>query len=90
MEDFLVSYTPTSTINIVTALYKRVETNKWTGDKEKEIKNFVKVLENALDIVSIDDEERLRVLHEFGTGNTLKSRVLKQIMVYSSEEVAPP
>ncbi|CAJ0755429.1 19542_t:CDS:2 [Entrophospora sp. SA101] len=86
MEAFFVSYTPISDINIATALYKRIEAGVWTYEREDEIKNFMEVLENALNIVSIDDDERLRILNDFGTGDALKTRKVEPSWVADAIE----
>jgi len=75
MESFLVEFKPISAISIFTALYKRIETDEWTYDRDAEIENFLGVVENAIKLISLDDEERLQKLYSFGDGETLEQRV---------------
>ena len=74
MENFFITYTPISTINAVTALYKRVEVGEWTNDRDKEIYNFQETLERVLKLIPITDD-RFNVLSELGTGEDLRKRV---------------
>ncbi|CAJ0753327.1 20282_t:CDS:2 [Entrophospora sp. SA101] len=71
MEAFLVSFSPVSAINIFTAFYKWVESGEWTGDCDKERENFIKTLNHSLNIIDVNDNERLERLHWFGTGDEL-------------------
>jgi len=75
MEAFLLSYEPVSAINILTALYKRIEEEEWTNNCEKETENFVASLRYVLETVPRSDNERLKILNSFGSGATLKQRV---------------
>ncbi|CAG8496389.1 8899_t:CDS:2 [Racocetra fulgida] len=75
MESFLVSFTPISAITIFTALYKRVETNEWTKDKEIELKNFREMLKTAIKRVKdAKDDKRLEKLQSFKKNKYLELR----------------
>ncbi|CAG8784431.1 4899_t:CDS:2, partial [Racocetra persica] len=86
MENFLLTYTPISTITVATALYKHAESGSWSGNREQEVQKFVKTLENVKNTIkrTPGEEERLRKLRNFGTGEGLRQRYL-----YSSEWTAP-
>ncbi|CAJ0758481.1 622_t:CDS:1, partial [Entrophospora sp. SA101] len=61
-EAFLISYTPISTITIFTALYKRVEAHEWTDNREKEVANFIEVVDKVLNTIHMDEKDRLVIL----------------------------
>ncbi|CAJ0765108.1 7305_t:CDS:1, partial [Entrophospora sp. SA101] len=65
------SFLPVSAINIFTAIYKWVESGEWTGDYNKERRNFIKMLNHSLNIIDVNDNERLEKLHGFRTSNEL-------------------
>ncbi|CAJ0768916.1 2005_t:CDS:2, partial [Entrophospora sp. SA101] len=75
MENFLLTYVPLSTITVASALYKHLESGKWSGNHEQEVEYFVETLKSVLQRVPSDDNERLRKLQSFGTGIDLKQRV---------------
>ncbi|CAJ0760674.1 16972_t:CDS:2, partial [Entrophospora sp. SA101] len=75
MEAFFVTFSPVSVITIVSALYKRVEVGEWTGDRNLEVKNFIEILQKALQQIPTHDSERISILRSFGTGNPLRQRV---------------
>ncbi|RIB11844.1 hypothetical protein C2G38_2202367 [Gigaspora rosea] len=87
MEYFLLTYTPISTITVATALYKHAESGSWSGNREQEVQKFVKTLENVKNTIkrTPGEEERLRKLRNFGTGEGLRQR---QIDVMSWKEDA--
>ena len=75
MENFLIKFTPVSSITIFTALYKRLEANKQTNKRDKEIKYFINIYNISLSKIHKNDKERLERLRSFGTGDDLKNRV---------------
>ncbi|CAG8631527.1 7966_t:CDS:2 [Diversispora eburnea] len=77
MENFLLTFTPISTITVATALYKHADSGSWSGDREQEVQRFVEILENIKNMLKrIPREEgRLRKLQSFGTGESLRQRV---------------
>ncbi|CAJ0763836.1 19240_t:CDS:2, partial [Entrophospora sp. SA101] len=74
MENFLLNFVPVSAITVVSALYKCVESDGWTGDRERMIQKFISISENALRKVPNFDNERLERLRSFGSGESLKQR----------------
>ncbi|CAG8820883.1 23056_t:CDS:2, partial [Gigaspora margarita] len=52
----------------------RLETGEWTNSKESEVDNFINTPQNAKNSIPIEDDERLEVLNDFGSGSTLKKR----------------
>ncbi|CAJ0837920.1 860_t:CDS:2, partial [Entrophospora sp. SA101] len=76
MENFLLNFTPISTITVATALYKHANSGSWSGDCEQEVQRFVEILENVKNMLSQTprEEDRLRKLQSFGTGESLRQR----------------
>ncbi|CAJ0754835.1 12672_t:CDS:2, partial [Entrophospora sp. SA101] len=48
---------------------------EWTGDRNLEVKNFIEILQKALQQIPTHDSERISILRSFGTGNPLRQRV---------------
>ncbi|CAG8770897.1 3666_t:CDS:2, partial [Racocetra fulgida] len=79
MESFLTSYTSISDITIFTTLCKRIETGEWTGDKEKELRNFKETLDRVINhLENVKDSKRLEQLNKFREGGLLKQRLSKK------------
>lgn len=77
MENFLLTFTPISTITVATALYKHADSDSWSGDREQEVQKFITILEKVENMLkgTPGEEERLRKIQSFGTGENLRQRV---------------
>ena len=77
MENFLLTFTPISTITVATALYKHADPDSWSGDHEQEVQKFITILEKVENMLkqTPGEEERLRKIRSFGTGENLRQRV---------------
>ncbi|CAG8615083.1 5815_t:CDS:2 [Paraglomus occultum] len=74
MERFLLNE-ELDTVRIATALYKRVLTNGWTGDKDIEVNNFIETLNRIINENTIEIE-RLEKFQNWGDGLELEQKVI--------------
>ncbi|CAG8810870.1 4726_t:CDS:1, partial [Racocetra persica] len=74
MENFLLTFEPVATITVATALYKHVNSGRWSGNCDQEVQNFVQTLEKVKQLVPNGDSLRLKKLRSFGEGEVLEQR----------------
>ncbi len=65
MKEFLLTKEPLDIIRIFTILFVRVEQGEWTGNLEKEMKNFKNILQKILERVPSKDIEWKKKLQSF-------------------------
>jgi|SRR6266498_490600 len=75
MEEFLLMREPLDIIRISTVLFVQIEQGEWTGILEKEVKNFMNILEKVLKQIPLDDVKQKKKLQSFGTKKKLVKRV---------------
>ncbi|CAJ0759941.1 1934_t:CDS:2 [Entrophospora sp. SA101] len=74
MEGFLLNE-ELDTVRIATALYKRVLTNEWTGDRDIEVNNFIVTLNRIITENTIEIE-RLEKFQSWGDDLELEQKVI--------------